>query len=199
MKYKIVAEHYLKRSKWFINEEFGIGITYWWNGIKNQLTIDMDYVEDGCEEEVLNIIEPCYKTIHDEITIDIDFPSPDYFRDPDKGVIWDIPKIEQSLSQDGSFAITMHSNYIFEKAAKLEKEKLKNAWGTIGDDFKWDTPRIKPSANQISIEYQNMADIWLSNAWVSDEKLIEFMLAKFDMQIDEDYFSFYNPKTTSAQ
>jgi hypothetical protein len=44
-----------------------------------------------------------------------------------------------------------------------------------------------------------MADIWLSGTWASDEKLIEFMLAKFDMQIDEDYFSFYNPKVTTSK
>ena len=199
MKYKIVAEQYLKRSKWFINDELGIGITYWWNKSKNQVTIDMSFVEEGCEDEVMSIIEPSYKKFHDEITVDIDYPYPDYFSNPDKGVSWNIPQIENPVPNNGSFTIIMHSKYIFEKAAKLENQKLKNAWGTIGDDFKWDTQRIKPSAEQISIEYQNMADIWLSGAWASDEKLIEFMLAKFDMQIDEDYFSFYNPKVTTSK
>ena len=198
MKYKIVAEQYLKRSKWFINDELGIGITYWWNKSKNQVTIDMSFVEEGCEDEVISIIEPTYKTLHDEITVDINYPYPDYFSDPDKGVIWNIPKIEKAAFTDRDFVMTMHSNYLFEKAAKLENEKHKNAWGTVGDDFKWDTLGARPSAKQISIEYQNMADIWLSTAWASDEKLSEFMFAKFGMQIDEDYFSFYNPKITSA-
>ena len=198
MKYKIIAEQYLKRFKWFANEDFGIGITYWWNGSKNQVTIDMDYVEEGCEDEVTSIIEPCYKVIHDEVTVDIDYPSPNYFSNPEKGVIWNIPKIEKAVSKDGAFAITMHSNYLFEKAAKLEEKKQKNAWGTIGDDFKWDIPRIKPSAKQVSIEYQNMADIWLSTSWVTDKKLDKFMFENFGMKIDEDYLSFYAPKVIST-
>lgn len=196
VKYKIEATQYVKRTKWFINDYIGIGIVFWWNGSKADVIIDMSYVEDGYHEEVEDLVKPSYKIIHDEITVDIDYPFPQYFTDPDRGIVWSPPKMEKKISENSTFAVTMHSNYIGDKAFELEQNKQKNAWGTIGDEFKWDRSGIQPAEKQSSVEYQNLADIWRSESWVSDKRLNEFMLERFDMQLDEDYFSFYKPNVS---
>ncbi len=87
----------------------------------------------------------------------------------------------------------MSSNYVFSKATELENKKMQNFWSTNDDIFKWDSKNVRPSKNQNILEYELMAKVWLSNAWVSEKNLNEFMAKEFDMAIEDDTVILFSP------
>ena len=194
MKYIIKGYKELKRNRWFINNDFGICIKYSWDINSAEVSIDSSFLEEGCEEELDRFIDPLMIDPENDKNLDrfeIDYPAPWFLTNPNESTTWRIPSIEKKLSS--SFSISMSSNYVFSKATELENKKMQNFWSTNDDIFKWDSKNVRPSKNQNILEYELMAQVWLSNAWVSEKNLNEFMAKEFDMAIEDDTVILFSP------
>jgi hypothetical protein len=194
MKYIIESHGKIKRKRWFINNEFGICIEYLWFNKSIKVSFDTAFLEEGCDEELDNFIDPL--TIDPENysapeIFEIDYPAPWFLTNPDKSTSWHLPPIEEKLSSN--FAISISSNYVFSKATELEKKNLENFWTTKDDIFRWDSKNVKPASKQDTLEHQLMAKVWISNAWVYEKNLNDFMMKEFGMEIEDDTFIIFSP------
>jgi len=196
MRYHIQSNKFLKRARWFIGNEFGINIQYWWIDCPSEVTFDTAYLEKGSEDEWEELVDsvlydPGSEDNEDELEVEFDYPCPWFFTDPTKAASWELPVIEESISSN--FRIIMNSSYIEKKAIEMKKSELPNGWSTMDDEFKWKIQHISPGSKQDLIEYQMMAKVWSSNAWTSEERLNEYLLKEFGMTIEDDIVTFYSP------
>lgn len=195
MKFLIKSPKYVKRNRWFINEEYGISLDFYWLDCSCQVLIDTQYLEEGCQEEWTDLVGPFigkeFDADDDSAELSVDYPGPWFITDPSKACLWKTPEIPSKLS-DG-FKLVLRTNYIYEKAAQFEKLKKRNGWSTQDNDFKWKVENQIPYAHQKSSELKILADILISNEWVSDGRLEEYLANKFGLSIDEDSYTFYSP------
>jgi hypothetical protein len=196
MKYKIESTGSLQRIRWFTNKDFGIAVQYQWHKCQSNAIFDLNFIEEGCENEFQNLIEPLLVEAdrlgdHDGADIDIAYPSPYFFEEPSKAVLWDLPKFNNSIAPN--FKIFLNANYIYGKSIELANANLLNRWSTLDEGFLWHSEGILPADKQNQIEHQMLAKVWISNSWSSLKDLDDYMYKEFDMQIEDDIVTFFSP------
>jgi len=195
MKYLIRSPKYVKRSKWFINDEYGIGFIFMWANTTCQVIVDTKYLEEDCESEWEDLINPFigkdFSPDDDSQELSIDYPSPWFLTEPSKSCIWETPTVATEINEN--FKLILNTNYIYDKGVQLSKLGKKNYWSTLDNEFKWRTADKVPYAHQKNDEFTLLAEVFSSNAWVSEGKLEEYLEGNFKLTLDEDTFTFYAP------
>ncbi len=184
---------YVTRTRWFINSETGISVKYFWRATSASVIVDTTCLEEGCESEWTEFLGPCHEKSDnpDEVELQVDYPAPWFFKDPETALTWNIPAPFDI--KDRNFRLILSCSHVFEKATELAARGARNQWSTLDADFVWKTPNIKAAAKQKVDEFSNLAKLFNSSAWSSDEGLDQFMNDKFSMEIEDDAFTFYNP------
>lgn len=195
VKYSIESLGHVKRNRWFINKEFGISVNYYWQDETAQATFETSLIEEGCEDEWSDLVNSIENVETEEekesLEIEIDYPAPWYFLEPERAATWKLPKPKKTLSVN--FNIVISANYVFDKATELQNANEINYWSSMNDEFLWDVEGEKPAPAQISAEFEKIAKVFNSGAWHSEDELNKFMHEEFCMEIEDDVITFYSP------
>ena len=195
MKYSIQSSKPLKRMRWFINKEFGISINYRWEGQTSKVTFDTSLIEEGCQDDWIDLVNAIKEAKTEEekenLEIEIDYPAPWYFADRDNAAIWTMPKSDKTISPN--FGIIIQANYVFGKATELQNDKKRNHWSSTDGVFMWEKVGERPSSSQICTEFEEIAKVFNSGAWQSENDLDKLMHEEFGMVIEDDVVTFVSP------
>jgi hypothetical protein len=191
MKYVIESEQYFKRNRWFINDEFGIAVDYWFESSAS-VTLDDKFVNDDDEfKDLKSGIEALEYNEEDEDQICLDYPCPWYLDENSESINWSLPRIPELINE--KFKISLSGNFIFGHGADIEKKENRQRWTTWDSDFLWTTKSVEPSMSQKLEYHKKLATVWTSGCWKSDEDLNKFMNKEFGMQIEDDLCYFFAP------